>query len=203
MKLLRSEGGRVERKKQIAILDSCRYSAQGLSLIFAKLPHWHVVGCVGTCKELLALINGKTIDLLICGASHLEDDFSRMLYIPGLTSGYSILLTNKDSPTLSKVFLTAGFDVVISKQKTLRELEHLFLYQGLYGKSSLVKSKGRSRYLPQERGVLSSLLRGEKARDIARQLGMSYSTVSRHKQNGLKRAGVRSLNEILLSRKQI
>ncbi|MGR7043428.1 response regulator transcription factor [Klebsiella aerogenes] len=192
----------MEEERLVAILDSCQYSAQGLRLIFEQLPGWRVAGCSTAYPEFIQLINGKKIDLIICGASHFEDDFSRILYLPGLTDGFSVLLTNKHSPVLANLFLTTGFDLVLSKQMSLAELEQLFIYRQFYTNVVLLKNKKHSRYLPQERSVLSALLRGEKARDIARRLGMSYSTVSRHKQNGLKRAGVRSLNEILLSLKQ-
>jgi len=189
------------KEKTVVIFDLCQYSTQGLQLILENIQGWSLVGSTRTYKDLLSLVKDKHIDLLLCGAGHLNDDFSHMLYIPIVTTGMSVLMTNRYNPVLSKALLTAGFDMVISKQTEIQELEHLFSCQGMAGSTTLLKPIPKRRYLPQEREVLSALLRGEKARDIARKTGMSYNTVSRHKLNGLKRAGIKNLNELLLSQK--
>lgn len=106
-------------------------------------------------------------------------------------------MTDKSSSVLRKTFLTAGFDAVISKQTSLNALDGL-LYHLMHHSCGKAEAENAVEiYQPHERDVLSALLNGQKPDAIAQEMGISYRTVSRYKQRGLRRAGLRSLNEIL------
>ncbi|CAI2141942.1 MULTISPECIES: response regulator transcription factor [Serratia] len=183
--------------KTVAIADSCQYTVKGLLLLCHQHPNWRVIAVAKTPQELAALAKSHTIDLLICGMSAQSEGVSQLLNVPRYRVGCTILLTDKPSPILYKTFLTAGFNAVFSKQASLVELTEIFEYSIYFQRKMYVKNRQQLRYLPQERDVLMALLKGESPNDIADTMGISYRTVSRYKRSGLKRAGVKSLNEIL------
>ncbi|QLO47740.1 hypothetical protein HV216_12090 [Enterobacter cloacae] len=49
-----------------------------------------------------------------------------------------------------------------------------------------------------EREVLRPLLNGDSPDAVAERMGITYSAVSRYKMSALRRAGVRTLNEIVI-----
>lgn len=111
--------------------------------------------------------------------------------------GRCVLLTDKSSAVLRSAFLSAGFDAVVSKQTSLNALDSLLYYTLYFPQENRSADKALIQYRPLEREVLSALLNGKTPYHIAKELGVSYRTVSRYKQNGLRRAGLHSLNEIL------
>jgi DNA-binding NarL/FixJ family response regulator len=139
--------------------------------------------------------------MVLCGIGNQPGEFSRLLNLPDYPIGRCILLTDKSSSVLRKTFLTAGFDAVISKQTSLNALDSLLYYIMHHSCGGAASKDSAGVYQPQERDVLSALLNGQKPDAIAQDMGISYRTVSRYKQNGLKRAGLRSLNEILIRQK--
>jgi two-component system response regulator FixJ len=48
----------------------------------------------------------------------------------------------------------------------------------------------------RERVVVSEIVRGDSNKEIARKLGLSHRTVERHRQNAIKKLGVRSAGEL-------
>lgn len=192
---------KTSKEKRIVIFDSCQFTTLGLSLLCERHPEWRMCGAVSSFSQLIKLLVQKKIDMVLCGIGNQPNDFSRLLNLPEYLTGSCILMTNKSSSVLRKTFLTAGFDAVISKQMSLNALDSL-LYFLMY--HSCGKAGGENAieiYQPYERDVLSALLNGQKPDVIAQDLGISYRTVSRYKQSGLRRAGLRSLNEILASQK--
>lgn len=190
-----------KKEKCIAILDSCQYTVQGITLLCGKIPGWHIAGVAKSYYDLLRLVERKPIDMVICGIGNHSDDFSRLLNLSRYPTRGRILLMDKSSAVLSKTFLAAGFDAVVSKQVALNELITI-IARILFSEKDAVAEYGDEHcYLPQEREVLSALLKGERPCDIARTMGISYRTVSRYKLSGLRRAGLNSLNEILASKK--
>ncbi|MDK9637839.1 response regulator transcription factor [Enterobacter hormaechei] len=183
--------------KTVAIADNCQYTIKGLLLLCNQHPNWRVIAVAKTPQELSALAKSYTIDLLICGMSTQLEGIPQLFNVPRYRVGCTILLTDKPSPILYKTFLTAGFNAVFSKQASLAELTEIFEYSIYFQRKMYVKNRQQLRYLPQEQDVLMALLKGEKPNDIADMMGISYRTVSRYKRSGLKRIGVKSLNEIL------
>lgn len=182
--------------KTVAIVDSCQYTVKGLLLLCNQHPDWRVIAVTKTPKELITQVRSHNIDLLICGMSVRSEEISQLLNVPRYRVGCTILLTDKPSPVLYRTFLTAGFSAVFSKQASLKELTEIFEYGMYFQRKMFVKDRQHLRYLPQEREVLMALLKGKTPYDIADKMGISYRNVSRYKRSGLKRAGVRNLNEI-------
>lgn len=184
------------------IYDSCQFAAQGLTLLCEHHVGWQIRGTAHTFSQLMKLLLENRIDMVLCGIGNRRDGFSRLLNLPDYVLGRSILLTDKPSEILKKTFLTAGFDAVISKQISLDELADVMTGTMYSKKKHAIFPHLPSRiYLSDEREVLSELLKGRKLYDIANDMGISYRTVSRYKQNALRRAGLRSINEILLRQK--
>ncbi|MBH1930372.1 response regulator transcription factor [Serratia rubidaea] len=188
-------------KKHVVIFDSCQFTMRGLTLLCERHAGWRMCGTADSFSQLWQLLARQRVDLVLCGIGKRADDFSRLLNLPDYFAGRCILLTDKSSAVLRAAFLSAGFDAVTSKQVSLTALDSL-LYYTMYSSSE----EGRAErvatcYRPLEREVLSALLLGKKPHAIARDMGVSYRTVSRYKQNGLKRAGLNSLNEILACQK--
>jgi DNA-binding NarL/FixJ family response regulator len=187
--------------KNIILFDTCRYTTCGLSLLCERYPEWEINGIARTSKQLMTkLVQNKT-DMVICGIGNQPDDISKMLHIPNYPLSRCVLLINKESSILYNTFKTAGFDAVISKNLPLTVLTDTLsdIMDDTYSAEN--RKKRSPLYLPQERYIIGALLKGERPNDIAATLKMSYRTVSRYKQSGLKRAGLRSLNEILSCQK--
>lgn len=187
--------------KNIVIFDRCQYTAQGVILLCNNNPEWGVVSVVKSYDDLLRVVERRAVDLIICGIGNHTDEFSKLINMIRVPVRGRILLTNKSSEVMNKIFLAAGFDAVISKQSALVELIKLIdmvLYQKMGDR--LIRHN-ESFYRPHEREVLSELLKGERPCDIASSMGISYRAVSRYKLSGLRRAGLSSLNEILACQK--
>lgn len=188
-------------QKHVVIFDSCQFTMQGLILLCERHAGWRLCGTADSFSQLLQLMARGRVDMVLCGIGKRADDFSRLLYLPEYFAGRTILLTDKSSAVLRAAFLSAGFDAVVSKQISLNSLDSLLYYTMYASAENRAVERRAARYRPMEREVLSALLNGKKPYSIAREMGISYRTVSRHKQNGLKRAGLNSLNEILACQK--
>ncbi|UUW17351.1 response regulator transcription factor [Serratia ureilytica] len=190
-----------KKEKRVVIFDSCQFTIRGLTLLCERHADWRMCGTANSFSQLRKLLAQDRIDMVLCGIGNQLSDFSRLLNLPEYPIARCILLTDKSSAVLRKTFLTAGFDAVVSKQTSINALDNLLHYQmhRPCGKANTSDTVGL--YQPQERDVLSALLNGQKPDAIAQEMGISYRTVSRYKQNGLKRAGLRSLNEILARQK--
>lgn len=179
------------------IFDSCQFTVRGLTLLCERHSGWRVCGTADSFSLLLQLLSRQHVDLILCGIGRQVNDFSRLLKLPDSLSGRCILLTDKCSDVLRSFFLTAGFNAVVSKQTSLNTLASSLYYSAPFIRRNTQTDIALTRYHPIEKEVLSALLNGKKPHNIARDMGISYRMVSRFKQNGLKRAGLNSLNEIL------
>lgn len=188
-------------EKRIVIFDSCQFTVQGLTLLCERHAGWRMCGTANSFSQLLQLLSRQRVDMVLCGIGKRADEFSRLLNLPTCLAGGCILFTDKSSAVLRAAFLTAGFDAVVSKQTSLTALDSLLYYTMYFARKNVQLNKQAARYRPLEREVLSALLNGKTPHHIAREMGISYRTVSRYKQNGLKRAGLHSLNEILACQK--
>jgi DNA-binding NarL/FixJ family response regulator len=192
----------LDTKKKIILFDTCTYTTCGLTLLCECYPEWEITAITRTSKQLIAQLVQSRTDMVICGIGNQSGDISKMLHIPDYPLGRSILLINKESSILYNTFMAAGFDAVFSKNlpltvftDTLSDVLDEAYHTEKTKKQSLI-------YLPQERYILSALLKGERQHDIATTLNMTYRTVSRYKQSALKRAGLTKLNEILSCQKE-
>lgn len=189
------------KEKRVVIFDSCQFTIRGLTLLCERHAGWRMCGTADSFSQLIKLRSQGPIDMVLCGIGNQAEDFSRLLNLPDYLLGRCVLLTDKTSTVLRSTFLTAGFDAVVSKQDPLNKLDSL-LYYTMYACRENKRMVHRAViYQPMEREVLSALLNGKSPHDIALDMGISYRTVSRYKQNGLRRAGLRSLNEILACQK--
>ncbi|WP_165877172.1 response regulator transcription factor [Serratia marcescens] len=189
------------KEKRIVIFDSCQFTTQGLILLCERHTGWRMCGTANSFSQLIKLLAQSRIDMVLCGIGNQPGDFSRLLNLPEYPIGRCILMTDKSSSVLRKTFLTAGFDAVISKQTSLNALDGLLYYLMHHSCGKAEAESAVEIYQPHERDVLSALLNGRKPDAIAQEMGISYRTVSRYKQSGLRRAGLRSLNEILARQK--
>ncbi|MEE4411992.1 MULTISPECIES: LuxR C-terminal-related transcriptional regulator [unclassified Serratia (in: enterobacteria)] len=190
-----SPGMKIEEKK-VLIFDSCQYSTLGLTLLCERHSNWHITGVAHSFPKLMKLLALGRADMLLCGIGALQSEFPRLLNLPDYTRGRCILLIDKNSGVLRNTFLAAGYTAVIGKNADLEVLDNLLFYN-MHMPHSTMKGDDAGIYLPQERAVLGALLSGKRPLDIATDMGITYRDVSRHKHNGLRRAGVRSINEII------
>lgn len=191
----------VKSKNEIKIIlfDTCRFTTYGLSILSKRFPTWKVIGIPRTKKQLEKLCAHTPVDIIICGIDNREHNLADLLNIPDYPIKKSILLTNHSSTILQRTFTATGFSTVLSKSETLNNIaQHIHATL----ENCQVKKNNRL-FTHQERYILGSLMRGESAVQIALNLGISTRTLSRHKQNALKRAGVQSLNDILASHKTV
>lgn len=184
-------------EKRVAIFDDCQFTMQGLTLLCERHAGWRMCGTAGSFSQLLQLLLRQRVDMVLCSIGRQADDFSRLLTLPGYYPGRCILFTDKSSAVLRSTFLSAGFDAVVSKQMSLNALGGLLHYTMYFPQETRMAERALTRYLPMELKVLSALLTGKTPDHIAKKMGISYRAVSRYKQNGLRRAGLQSLNEIL------
>lgn len=189
------------KEKRVVIFDSCQFTIRGLTLLCERHAGWRMCGTADSFSQLIKLRSQGPIDMVLCGIGNQAEDFSRLLNLPDYLLGRCVLLTDKSSAVLRSTFLTAGFDAVVSKQAPLPALDSLLHYT-MYLPREIAPVDNRAViYQPPEREVLSSLLNGKTPQDVALDMGISYRAVSRYKQSGLRRAGLRSLNEILACQK--
>lgn len=184
-------------EKHVVIFDSCQFTMQGLILLCERHAGWRMCGTADSFSQLLQLLARQRVDMVLCGIGRKAEDFSRLFRLPNCFPGRCILLTDKSSAVLRAAFLSAGFDAVASKQASLQALDSLLYYTMYFPQEAGQPEKALTHYSPMEREVLSALLKGLQPEHIAGELGISYRAVSRYKKNGLKRAGLHSLNEIL------
>jgi DNA-binding NarL/FixJ family response regulator len=84
-----------------------------------------------------------------------------------------------------------GKDIKLTALDTL--LQHLINL----GPSERKPNSDKKLFSLKERRILCDLLQGKKLVTIAQEMDISYRAACRHKKNGLKRAGVTSLRDIL------
>lgn len=190
------------KEKKVIIFDSCQFTVRGLTLLCERHAGWRMCGTDGSFSALQQLLLQDRVDMVLCGIGNQQGDFARLLNLPAHQVGRCVLLTDKSSTILRGTFLTAGFDAVASKQLPLNALDGLLYYTMYFPREQTAAGSKGTVYLPQEREVLSALLKGDDPHRIAKRMGISYRTVSRYKHSGLKRAGVKSLNEIMLCQKR-
>lgn len=190
-----------EGKKHILLFDRCQYTAQGLRALCENTLNATITIMSGahSSQQMSALIINSQIDMVICGMSGQPEDFLRLLTIPShLATCKYILLTNKSSSALNNTFRTAGFCAVLNKNMPINAL-NTRVQKILLGPPPFRRTEIDPKlYLSTERQILGALLKGERPAIIAHRMGISYRAVSRFKQNALRRAGLKSLNEILL-----
>lgn len=181
--------------KTILSLTRCVYTLQGVSALCGMHRHLHIKSLADFSRiDSIALMRGA--DLLIVDSDMLNDEMSNLFNAMASRFNHMILLANNYSGGQRSVEAIAGAPVVVDKSSSLTVLR-LLLEQALNAPSNKVKRPMYNRARTNERQVLCALLNGDTPSAIAAKMGITYAAVSRYKMIALRRAGAKSLNEVL------
>ncbi|NIF58015.1 response regulator transcription factor [Enterobacter sp. Ap-916] len=192
-----AEGKAVAKSNpRVLIFDPCGYAAFGLARLCESELESQVIGTPQTLPHFLELMIESKPDMVICGIDPRANVLPQLLNMPYYPSCRYVLLTDAESVALSRALQTAGFYAVIDKSMPLRKLTGV-LRQALVNPSRGNIRRDARFYLPEERYILGALLNGDRLALIARKMGIPYRAVSRYKHTALRRAGLKSINQIL------
>jgi DNA-binding NarL/FixJ family response regulator len=199
-KIQQTTDNQAKKNKRILLVDSCQCTVLGLKLLIDFHFKGAEVNVTKTFSQEIMKPFQQRADLIVCGIGCQPGDFSQLLLLPEYATCPCVLMTDKTCEVLNRIFLAAGYRAVVSKQASLAALTSL-LSLALSTPRNAMANDARQRYQAEEAEVLSALLKGNSPQSVAQDMGISYRAVSRYKLSGLKRAGVRNLNEILLQQK--
>lgn len=188
-----------EKVKQIIIVVRCVFTLQGLNVL-CDSPHWRVQAITPEAFDAYAVLNAQQPDLLIIESECFDEQLSLALTVMNVLPHKTIVLTNSYSGGLCKVPCAGGTTIMVDKSESVMGLKWL-LHKTANEAHALQAGPSRIRHhraRMAEREVLRSLLNGDRPDAVAERMGITYSAVSRYKMAALRRAGVRTLNEIVI-----
>ncbi|MCB5304093.1 helix-turn-helix transcriptional regulator [Yersinia bercovieri] len=184
--------------KRIVIYSECPHAALGLASLCQNLPGKSDCQVVMTLDALHQALIQPIVTLLLCVAKGTTEEMAGLLEMSVPKYCHRGSVTLHDTPVLKRMFDAAGFDMVLSAREPLASLaERLRLMWRRTPQQYKQQCKKATIYLAKERAVLCELLRGKNLHYIADNFGLSYNSVSRYKQRGLRRTGIDSLNAMI------
>ncbi|EPB4337633.1 hypothetical protein QNZ44_001621 [Enterobacter kobei] len=185
--------------RRVLIGMACHFTSQGLYTVLSADAQ--------ACGRLLVTkISSTTLphthcnaDMVILDEVALREDKLNILSACITTDTTIVVMTDRifrDTYSLehNKKIIFIEKSAPVNRLK--RSLFHLLLSAIPVRRSSRPEGHQRARMV--EREVLYALMKGEKPGDVARRMGISYNAVSRYKMLALKRAGLKSLNALLV-----
>ena len=188
-----------EKEKRIIIVVRCVFTLQGLSAL-CHSAHWRVQAITPEAFDAYTVLNDQRPDLLIIESECFDEQRSQALTVMNVLPHKTIVLTNSYSGGLCKVPSAGGTTIMVDKSGSVMALKSL-LQRTANERHSVQPGPCRVRHhraRMAEREVLRPLLNGDSPDAVAERMGITYSAVSRYKMSALRRAGVRTLNEIVI-----
>lgn len=184
--------------KNILVVSVCIFTTHGLASLCSNNPEWQVTFWnPGVDTKACVNLNSKP-DLIIAETACFDQCVMKCLLRDRNLSDKVILLTESYNNGMQNFKTMRGVTYISDKSITVDALENLISKALSYYTVDGDLNPGKhQRARLSEYEVLLSLLNGEKPGNIAQKMGITYNAVSRYKLLALKRAGVKSINEII------
>lgn len=190
--------------KNILVVSSCVFTAHGLASLCSNNPEWQVTFWNPANDTKTSINLNSKPDLIIAETACFDQCVMKSLLKHRNLSDKVILLTESYNNGMQNYKTMRGVTYISDKRITIDALENLISkalsYYTVEGDLNPGKHQ-RARLSEYE--VLLSLLNGEKPDNIAQKMGITYNAVSRYKLLALKRAGAKSINEIITGKHTI
>lgn len=185
--------------KKIVVVARCVYTLLGIKALCDAHRDWQFSDARADLDELEDILVRPQADLLIIESDSLCPEMSTLFSALNDYPGKTILLTTSYSGGERKVNSKAGSMTVIDKSRPLAVLTKLVqkIVSAPQSNSSLSAREFQRHPRKMEREVVCALLDGQSPGEVALRMGISYSAVSRYKMIALRRAGAKSLNEVI------
>lgn len=194
---------------RLLLLDDHLLFREGLSRLLLTEPGFDMVAQCGTPAEALEVLAGSAVDIVLLDYD-LEDDTGTRFISAATASGYrgKILMVtagmNELQCSLAWKLGISGIALKHSSPASLLEAIRLVFEGGIWnhpketGHPSAHSSVRRAPGLtPRERQVLRGILEGLTNKDIARQIGVSLSSVKGSLQQLFDKTGVRTRSQLV------
>jgi DNA-binding NarL/FixJ family response regulator len=192
---------------RLLLLDDHLLFREGLSRLLVTEPGFDLVAQCGTPAEALEVLGRSAIDIVLLDYD-LEDDTGTRFISAAAASGYQgkiLMVTagmNELQCALAWKLGISGIALKHSSPASLLEAIRVVLDGGIWNHqkgeaSSLSGLKRTPGLTPRERQVLRGILEGLTNKEIARQIGVSLSSVKGSLQQLFDKTGVRTRSQLV------
>jgi two-component system, NarL family, nitrate/nitrite response regulator NarL len=192
---------------RLLLLDDHLLFREGLSRLLVTEPGFELVAQCGTPAEALEVLSRSAIDIVLLDYD-LEDDTGTRFISAATASGYRgriLMVTagmNESQCALAWKLGISGIALKHSSPASLLQAIRVVFEGGIWSQqkreasspSSLKRAPGLT---PRERQVLRGILEGLTNKDIARQIGVSLSSVKGSLQQLFDKTGVRTRSQLV------
>lgn len=193
---------------RVLICDDHRLFGEALAVVLASRGH-EVVGCTTDPVEAAAVAHTTAVDVCVMDLrfpGHCGVTGTGLIFDASPTTRV-VILTGSDDPDRLRRAIDAGAHGVVVKEddvgRVVDTIERVhagdlvlpghIVRAGAVRTGSALDRHALGRFLTnREKEVLVHLVRGESTADLARALGVRYSTARTHIQNTLTKLGVHS-----------
>jgi DNA-binding NarL/FixJ family response regulator len=192
---------------RLLLLDDHLLFREGLSRLLVTEPDFDMVAQCGTPEEALEVLGRSPIDIVLLDYD-LEDDTGTRFISAATASGYSgkiLMVTagmNELQSSLAWKLGISGIALKHSSPASLLEAIRAVFEGGIWNHqkreaASPSNPKRAPGLTPRERQVLRGILEGLTNKDIARQIGVSLSSVKGSLQQLFDKTGVRTRSQLV------
>jgi DNA-binding NarL/FixJ family response regulator len=191
---------------RLLLLDDHLLFREGLSRLLVTEPGFELVAQSGTPTEALEVLAHTPVDIILLDYD-LEDDTGTRFISAATASGYGgkiLMLTagmNESQCALAWKLGISGIALKHSSPASLLEAIRVVFEGGIWNdRKGGQTSSGVNRapgLTPRERQVLRGILEGLTNKDIARQIGVSLSSVKGSLQQLFDKTGVRTRSQLV------
>jgi len=192
---------------RLLLLDDHLLFREGLSRLLVTEPGFELVAQCGTPSEALDVLVQTPVDIVLLDYD-LEDDTGTRFISAAAASGYAgkVLMVTAGMNELQRALAwklgISGIALKHSSPASLLEAIRVVFAGGIWnhqkGEASSPSSQKRAQGMtPRERQVLRGILEGLTNKDIARQLGVSLSSIKGILQQLFDKTGVRTRSQLV------
>lgn len=193
---------------RLLLLDDHLLFREGLSRLLATEPGFELASQCGTPAEALDVLAHTPVDIILLDYD-LEDDTGTRFISAATASGYSgkiLMVTagmNELQSALAWKLGISGVALKHSSPASLLEAIRVVFEGGIWNdqkkgqSSSPFSPKQAPGLTPRERQVLRGILEGLTNKDIAREIGVSLSSVKGTLQQLFDKTGVRTRSQLV------
>lgn len=199
------------RPIRLLLLDDHILFREGLSRLLESEPDFETVALCGSPAEALEVLAHSAVDLVLLDFD-LEDDTGARFISAAAANGYRgkiLMVTAGMSELDSSLAWKLGISGIFLKHSspaTLLEAIRTVAGGGQWMDQRVTPAEPRppttstdaaGRLTPRERQVLRSVLEGQSNKEIARQIGVSLSSVKATLQRLFEKTGVRTRSQLV------